>query len=265
MSVVSEEKPFCIQDLNLLAAFSRQVTAFIENARLYRVVQEREVRLAELVRQLVNAQEGERQRIARELHDETGQKLTALAMGLAAIEASLGSDDAAGAKQLVHNLRELSNQAISELRNVMSDLRPALLDDLGLVPALRSYVQQYAARYPEMHVTLSADRPSQRLLPEYETVLFRVAQEALTNVARHAHATEVSVLLTHLPDLARLEVSDNGIGFDPLAPSRLVSGSGLGLIGMQERVTLVGGTWRIESAPGAGTRVVVELPMKRDT
>ena len=158
-------------------------------------------------------------------------------------------------------MRELSNQAIAELRNVMSDLRPALLDDLGLVPALRSYVQQYAARYPEMHVTLSADRPSQRLLPEYETVLFRVAQEALTNVARHAHATEVSVLLTHLPDLARLEVSDNGIGFDPLAPGRLVSGSGLGLVGMQERVTLVGGTCRIESAPGEGTRVVVELPV----
>jgi len=262
MSVLSDERPFRIQDLNLLTAFSRQVTAFTENARLYKVVQEREVRLAELVRQLVNAQEGERQRIARELHDETGQKLTALAMGLAAIEVSLGSDDPAGAKQLVHNLRELSNQAIAELRNVMSDLRPALLDDLGLVPALRSYVQQYAARYPEMHVTLSADRPSQRLLLEYETVLFRVAQEALTNVARHARATEVSVLLTHLPDLARLEVSDNGIGFDPLALGRVVSGSGLGLVGMQERVALVGGTCRIESAPGEGTRVVVELPVK---
>ncbi len=264
MSAVLNEKPFAMPDLNLLAAFAREMAAFIENARLYKVVQEREVRLAELVRQLVNAQEGERQRIARELHDETGQKLTALAMGLAAIEASLGSDDPAGAKQLVHNLRELSNQAISELRNVMSDLRPALLDDLGLVPALRSYVQQYAARYPEMHVTLSADRPSQRLLPEYETVLFRVAQEALTNVARHARATEVSVRLTHLPDLARLEVSDDGIGFDPLAPGRLISGSGLGLIGMQERVTLVGGTCRIESSPGEGTRVVVELPVTSD-
>jgi signal transduction histidine kinase len=185
-------------------------------------------------------------------------------MGLAAIEASLGSDDAAGAKQLVHDLRDLSNQAIAELRNVMSDLRPALLDDLGLVPALRSYVQQYAARYPEMRVTLSADRPNQRLLPEYETVLFRVAQEALTNVARHAHATEVRVLLTHLPGLARLEVSDNGIGFDSLATGRAVSGSGLGLVGMQERVTLVGGNCRIESAPGHGTRVVVELSVKRD-
>jgi signal transduction histidine kinase len=262
MSVLSDGQPFRIQDLNLLAAFSRQVTAFIENARLYKVVQEREVRLAELVRQLVNVQEGERQRIARELHDETGQKLTALAMGLAAVEASLGGGDTTGAMQLVHDLRELSNQAISELRNIMSDLRPSLLDDLGLAPALRSYVQQYAARYPEMHVTLSADRPSQRLLPEHETVLFRVAQEALTNVARHAHATEVRVLLTHLPGLARLEISDNGIGFDPLAPSRLVPGSGLGLVGMQERVTLVGGTCRLESAPGQGTRVVVELPVK---
>jgi signal transduction histidine kinase len=262
-SVLAGGEPFRAEDISLLAAFARQMTAFVQNARLYKVVQERESRLAELVRQLVVAQEGERQRIARELHDETGQQLTALAMGLAAVEASLGSDDAAGAKVLVRDLRDLGNQAISELRNIMSDLRPALLDDLGLAPALRSYVQQYAARHPSLQVTLVVDRPSQRLAPELETVLFRVAQEALTNVARHARASAVSVRLAHDSGVARLEIIDDGIGFDPLAAGRATPGSGLGLVGMQERVMLVGGACRIESAPGHGARVVVELPMTR--
>ncbi len=254
-------RPFGVRDANLLVAFARQVTAFIENARLYKVVQEREVRLAELVHQLVNAQEKERQRIARELHDETGQKLTALAMGLAAVDTSLGGGDAAGGQRLIHNLREVSNQAITELRNIMSDLRPALLDDLGLVPALRSYVQQFAERHRDIEVILNADRPAKRPAPEYETVLFRVVQEALTNVARHARATQVTVMLEQHSRIARLEVQDNGIGFDPGVPSRHAPGSGLGLVGMRERVTLVGGSCNIISAPGQGTRIMVELPL----
>jgi signal transduction histidine kinase len=257
--------------LNLLAAFARQITTSIENARLYQALQERETRLAELFRQLVNAQEGERQRIARELHDETGQKLTALAMGLAAVEASgfnrVGGDGAAEGRSLIHNLRGVTDQAITELRHIMSDLRPALLDDLGLAPALRSYVQQYALRHPEISVALSADRrlkPSaHRLPPQYETALFRVAQEALTNIARHAHATHVTVTFEQRPEVVRLEISDNGVGFSPDAAraGSYAPGSGLGLVGMRERVTLVGGRWSVQSAPGEGTRVVVELPL----
>ncbi len=267
MSSSAEGRPFASQDLNLLAAFARQITTSIENARLYQVLQERETRLAELFRQLVNAQEGERQRIARELHDETGQKLTALAMGLAAVEASgfnrMGGDGAAEGRTLVHNLRDVTDQAITELRHIMSDLRPALLDDLGLAPALRSYVQQYALRHPEINVTLSADRPAHRLPPQYETALFRVAQEALTNIARHAHATRATVILEQRSGIARLEISDNGVGFSPEAahPGPNAFGSGLGLVGMRERITLVGGCWSIHSAPGQGTRVVVELPL----
>lgn len=267
----AEDRSFASQDLNLLAAFARQITTSIENARLYQVLQEREARLAELFRQLVNAQEEERQRIARELHDETGQKLTALAMGLAAVEASgfnrMHDDGAAEGRSLVHNLRGVTDQAITELRHIMSDLRPALLDDLGLVPALRSYVQQYALRHPEISVALSADRrlkPSaHRLPPEYETALFRVAQEALTNVARHARATHVTVTFEQRPEVVRLEISDNGVGFSPDAArvGSYAPGSGLGLVGMRERVTLVGGRWSVQSAPGEGTRVVVELPL----
>ncbi len=261
MAAREGSRPFGVPDANLLGAFARQVTAFIENARLYKIVQEREARLAELVHQLVNAQEKERQRIARELHDETGQKLTALAMGLAAVDTSLGGGDAAGGRHLIHNLREVSNEAITELRNIMSDLRPALLDDLGLVPALRSFVQQFAERHRDIEVILNADRPAKRPALEYETVLFRVVQEALTNVARHAHATQVTVTLEQHARHAHLEVRDNGVGFDPSAPSQHAPGSGLGLVGMRERVTLVGGSCSIVSSPGQGTRVSVELPL----
>lgn len=262
MASLREDTPFSAQDLNLLAAFARQVTTSIENARLYQVVQEREGRLAELVRQLVNAQEGERQRIARELHDETGQKLTALTMGLAAVDANLGSDDWSGAQRLVHDLRKLGDDAMIELRNIMSDLRPALLDDLGLAPALRSYVQQYVARHPELHMTLNVDRQVQRLAPQFETVLFRVAQEALTNIVRHAQATHVTVTLAYQPNRVQLIVRDDGTGFDLNTPSQHALGSGLGLVGMRERVALVGGEFSIESATGQGTQIVVELPLK---
>jgi len=267
MSAIHSGQLFTGQDLSLLVAFARQIITSVENARLYQALQERETQLAELFRQLVNAQEGERQRIARELHDETGQKLTALALGLAAVETSLGNQGAAESRSLVHGLRDVTDQAITELRHIMSDLRPALLDDLGLAPALRSYVQQYTMRHPEINVTLSADRrisPSaRRLPPQYETTLFRVAQEALSNVARHAHAAHVTVALEQRADIVRLEISDNGVGFNPEAarPGADAPGSGLGLVGMRERVTLVGGRWRIQSAPGQGTQVVVELPM----
>lgn len=256
-----EGRAFVAADLKLLVAFGRQITTSIENARLYQELQERETRLAELFRQLVNAQEGERQRIARELHDETGQKLTALAIGLAAVEASLSSGDAAAAQPLARHLREMSDQAIIELRRIMSALRPALLDDLGLVPALRSLVQEFAVRHPETKIAFSAERLTERLPAQYETVLFRAAQEALNNIARHAHASQVSIKFSARSGMACLEISDNGVGFDPNASARHLAGNGLGLAGMQERVALIGGRSRVQSAPGQGTQVLVELPL----
>lgn len=231
-----------------------------ELSTMYQVVQEREAQLERLVRQLVNAQEGERKRIAQELHDETGQKLTALAMGLAAIDQQVTNGDTGRATKLVRNLRDLNDEAITELRRIMADLRPAQLDDLGLVPALRWYVGQYQGRYPDLQISFSAERLEQRLPPQHETVLFRAAQEALTNVARHAQAKRVTVALTQTPEAVRLEVADDGIGFDANAPTRHAAGSGLGLVGMRERVALVGGRCTVTTEPGGGTCVVVELP-----
>ena len=182
-------------------------------------------------------------------------------MGLAAVDASLVSEPAR-AQDLVRNLRDVADQSITELRNIMADLRPAQLDDLGLVPALRWYVGQYTGRHPELNVTLNADRMPKRLPPGLETVLFRAAQEALTNIARHAHASRVTIGLSQDAGGVRLIVTDNGVGFDVNAPPKYERGSGLGLVGMRERVALVGGTCTVESEPGRGTRVIIELPVK---
>ena len=261
LSSAEEEAPFGEPELSLLTAFAGQIATSLENTRLYEVVQERETQLEELVRQLVNAQERERGRIARELHDETGQKLTALAMGLAAVDASLVGEPTR-ALGLVRNLREVADQSITELRNIMADLRPAQLDDLGLVPALRWYIGQYTGRHPDLNVTLSADRMPKRLPSGLETVLFRAAQEALTNIARHARASQVTIDLSHDADSVRLIATDNGVGFDVNAPPKYERGSGLGLVGMRERVALVGGTCTVESELDRGTQIVIELPLK---
>jgi signal transduction histidine kinase len=258
---IREDEPLGAYELRLLTAFSQQLATAVENARLYLLVQERETRLEDLVRQLVNAQEGERQRISRELHDETGQKLSALGMGLAAVERQLSDRNVSAALQVVQDLRDLNDLAITELRNIMADLRPAQLDDLGLVPALRWYVTQYASRHDDLLVNLDAGRLPARLPPQHETVLFRAAQEALTNIARHAQAKQVRVSVHQEDDRVCLEVLDDGIGFDVSAPPRHAPGSGLGLVGMQERVALVDGEYHVYSQPGRGTRIVVQLPV----
>ncbi len=262
LSSVREEEPLGANELRLLTAFAQQFATAIDNVRLYQVVQDREAQLEDLVRKLVHAQEDERQRIARELHDDTGQKLTALGMGLAALEAALTADDPLRAIALLRHLRDMSDQAITELRNIMANLRPAQLDDLGLAPALRWYVKQYQTANPKTEVQVSIEKLPGRLPPEHESVLFRVAQEALTNVQRHADATRVTLRLWQEEGAVRLRVEDNGRGFDPRQPPRHAPGSGLGLPGMRERVALVGGRLEIDSAPGQGTCILVELPVR---
>jgi signal transduction histidine kinase len=272
MAALWQEIPLRSEELNLLNAFARQIATSVENAQLYGMLRQREGELEDLVRQLVSAQEGERQRIARELHDETGQKLTALAMGLAAIEANLTAGEARGPAQptvqdavgLVRSLRSLADQAITELRRVMTNLRPSQLDDLGLVPTLRWYLREYGERHPELHVTLAADRLPGRLSSDVETVLFRVTQEALSNVARHAHATSVMVSLAQMEGRICLQVRDDGVGFDTSGigvPSPQARASGWGVVGIRERVALVGGQFTVQSQLGRGTQLTVELPM----
>jgi signal transduction histidine kinase len=263
LSSVKEEEPLGPDDLRMLTAFAQQFATAIDNSRLYEIVQDREAQLEDLVARLVHAQEDERKRIARELHDDTGQKLSAIGMGLAGLEAALAASETGRAATILRNLRDVNDQAISELRNIMADLRPAQLDDLGLAPALRWYVSQYQARNALPQVRLIVDSMPGRLPPEFETVLFRVAQEALTNARRHADATEVTARLTQIDSMVQLEVRDNGVGFDPRQPPRHEPGSGLGLPGMRERVGLVNGALEVDSAPGRGTCIRVTLPLPR--
>lgn len=204
---------------------------------------------------LIGAQEDERRIIARELHDEVGQVLTALQVELGLAHRQL---QAAGvsADPLVE-AQSLADGALSTVRDLSQLLRPAALDDLGLPAAIDASLRGLARRH-EIKVELSQSGMTDRLAPETEIAAYRIVQEALTNVARHATAGHCRVRLMRLPDSLRVEVEDDGRGFDPAAEPR--QAGGFGLIGMRERAAMLGGQLSIFSAPGAGTRLFVELP-----
>ena len=204
-----------------------------------------------------------RQRIARELHDGIGQVFTALALGLSGVEETMPRDPALARKQ-IGNLKELSVRAISELRQLVADLRPAQLDDLGLVPALHWLADEWRNRL-HMDIRIQVTGHRHRLSPEMETVLFRITQEALTNVAKHANAQHTAVKLAFCDDQVELVIEDNGIGMTPEQMNRRqVRYQGWGLAGIHERAALVGGTFDIDSAPGRGTRLTVHIPVRAE-
>ncbi len=215
----------------------------------------------ELLRRLVTAQEEERRRISRELHDQMGQQLTALMMGLKTLDAdSYGRQSALAT---LRQLQELTDQLSRETHTLAWGLRPPALDDLGLHTALYNYVEEWAERTRVPVDFHSAGFEGGRLPLHHETALYRIAQEALTNVLKHSRADRVSFILVRRDDHVLVVVEDNGEGFDVEAlmePS--VKERKLGLLGMRERATLLGGTLNIESAPGAGTSVFVRIPLR---
>jgi signal transduction histidine kinase len=211
----------------------------------------------QLLRKVISAQEDERKRLARELHDETTQTVTALGMHL---ELALSAPPERRAREL-EEARALAGRSLDELRRLMHDLRPAVLDDLGLVPALRWYAQRHLeSRGVAVRFEVGA-LPS-RLPYELETAIFRACQEALTNVARHADAEMVLVEIECHGDRLDIDIEDDGRGFDPetVQPSP-GDMRGLGLLGMRERVELFGGSVRIDAAPGRGTHVAIRVPV----
>jgi signal transduction histidine kinase len=241
--------------------FSQRLEQLNEELRLlYQEAQRRERQLGELLHQVVSAQETERKRVARELHDATGQSLTAMALGLSGIEAMVASGQPVGVEQ-VRELKAFGTQALGELRQLIADLRPPHLDDLGLVDALQWYILAFKKRY-SIAVTFVIEGEPVRLSSEYETVLFRIAQEALTNVAKHARASQASVKLIIEPSQIQLAVEDDGQGFDPREifgqEGRLTR---WGLLGIGERTLILGGLYEIDSKPGAGTRISVKIPL----
>jgi signal transduction histidine kinase len=216
--------------------------------------------------QVVDAQEAERKRIARELHDATGQSLTAIALGLRGVEMHIENCDSPplGLLDKVRDIKGYSTSALGELHQIIADLRPQILDDMGLAAALKWYVQTYQQRR-SLPSELVVEGTPYRLPAEYETVLFRITQEALTNIAKHAGATRVVVTLGFAPAEVSLTVQDNGRGFDPEhALQRNGRNTGWGLLGMRERASLIGGQAVIESSPGQGARIRVTVPTSRE-
>jgi signal transduction histidine kinase len=232
--------------------------------RLTEEMAERERLQRELLRQAVLTQEEERQHIARELHDEASQAMTALSWKLAAVEQVLPNSHSEGHAEIhkrIGELRQLTVQVMNNLRQLTTRLRPAVLDELGLVPALIAYADDCSSHFPFIaDVEVTGQR--RRLPSEIETTLYRIAQEALTNVAKHAQATRASIQLHFDEHEITLSISDNGVGMDVETAQRAAtSGKGWGLAGISERVQLVAGTLDIHSIPGNGTALNVRVPI----
>jgi signal transduction histidine kinase len=208
--------------------------------------------------QLLQAEEEERRRLSRELHDEAGQHLTALGLGLQALSdiAAAGSEVDRRAAQL----RELASALGRELHAIAVRLRPKALDDFGLEAALAAYAEEWS-RQSGVRIDVHAPREEQRLPGATESAIYRVVQEALTNIARHSGATHASLVVERRDGRLVVVVEDDGRGFDPERDTRATDAPGLGLLGVRERVALLGGTLAIESTAGSGTSLYIRIPI----
>ncbi|MBF6592669.1 MAG: HAMP domain-containing protein, partial [Ktedonobacterales bacterium] len=208
--------------------------------------------------QILHAQEQERKRIARELHDETSQVLTSLLISLALLEESVTTEEA---RMRIADTRALAHQSLRAVRNLSIDLRPSALDDLGLLPALRWYMKEYQQKCG-IEVEFSAQGLKERVPPEIETAVYRIIQESLTNTAKHAHARQVRVTVAESGGQIQAHVCDDGEGFDAQSMlKRPWQDRGLGLAGMVERASLLNGAISIQSQPGTGTTIEVTIPV----
>jgi signal transduction histidine kinase len=233
---------FSDDDMRLAEAFAaRAIIAVDLSQRVAR----------DALRRVVGAQEIERRRLARELHDETGQALTSILLGLRSVEEA---PNAEAQGQAVAELRELVTGTLNDVRQLAVELRPKALDDFGLAPALERLTTNFAEQ-TGIRVELEAGLESERLDPETETALYRIVQEALTNIVKHAQARNVSIVVARRTDSVAAIVEDDGRGFDPQAANE-----GHGLVGMRERVALLDGTLQIETS-ASGTTIACEVPL----
>ena len=260
-----DDRQFDAEDARLLSSLADFASAAWQTVvaleMRHRAVAETSTARSTLHRQLSLAEEAERRRLARDLHDEVGQHLTALGLGLQALSdvAPPGSDVDRRATQL----RTLTDTLGRELHALSVRLRPRALDDFGLEAALQSYAEEWA-RQSGIAIHVHARGPSTRLSPSAESAVYRIVQEALNNVARHSGAAKAGVVLERREGYIHLVVEDDGRGFDPEHTALPLADRmiGLGLLGMRERTALVGGTMDIESAPGKGTTVFVRFPVE---
>jgi signal transduction histidine kinase len=246
-----------------LADRARQLQTLVElrtaklaesNKQLRREIAERK----DLRRKLLHAQEEERRRIARELHDQMGQNLTALNVGLKSL---LDRQSRSGLGSRVQRLQNLATQTARDLHRVAVELRPAELDDLGLVKAIRALTETWSTQYG-----IDVDLEARQYQPggissEIETILYRIIQEALNNIAKHSGATRAALVIRRSADGVHAIIEDDGRGFDARIVSRSPNGNGrLGLLGIQERLGMIGGSLKVESAPESGATLIVRIP-----
>jgi two-component system sensor histidine kinase UhpB len=245
-----------LADVQALEIFADQAAVAIENAQLYTALQVERGRLRALSTRLTQAQEAERTRIARELHDEAGQALTAVRLQLDFVASTLPSGVPSSVRKQIKQAQDLVSRTLQEIRRISIDLRPSLLDDLGLTPALR-WQCDHLSRHANLSIHFESKQDSRRLDASVETAVYRAAQEALTNIVRHAQATAVEISLAYQDDRLDLTISDNGRGF-PEVPGQEI---GLGLIGIRERLSAVGGALHIDSRPGTGSTLYIQVPL----
>ena len=260
LSSLEQVRTFVPDEIKLIQAIANQVAVAIENARLMQVVKTHTHELKALSTQLMKAQENERKKIAQDLHDQVGQMLQSMKMNLDRIRRNLSSptQKMEANKDWLADTEILLSQTIEDIRTLTFDLRPSMLDDFGLYSTLRWYIGDYAKR-SNTRVILKGKEDKYRFPIEIEVNLYRIVQEALNNVVKHANATEVTIFLSQKYSTAILSVKDNGKGFDT---DRVLSSphQGTGIFNMKERVNLLGGSFEIISKPGKGTRINVKIP-----
>lgn len=254
---------FTKDDMHLLHAIGDQVGVAIEQAELYEKLRKERENYRRLARHMLIAQEEERGRVARELHDETGQSLTGLSLNMQALlnianASNFGDAEFKAKLEKAHNI---TLQLNSEISNIMKSLRPTALDSLGLGPAIHQYADN---RLQSIGINVSVEHEGmeERLPPEVEFGLYRIAQSSITNIALHSQAKNAVISVQCTSDELIMQIEDDGKGFDASRPIEVdESGRGRGLFGMKERASLLSGTCDIQSQPGKGTRIVVKVPV----
>jgi len=252
--MVPDRRIFSPADIELLTAMGEQIGLALDRSRLLDELREKEALRGRLLAQLITAQEDERRRIARELHDEAGQALTALVVNLDFLVRH--AVDEQTLRQRLVDIRNMAEDTLAEVRRVIHEMRPTVLDDLGLEAAIRWMVKRYEPT--GLKVTVETKGLEERLPGPLEITAFRLVQEACTNTVKHASAGHIQIRLERRDGLLTVEVTDDGQGIDL---SRLHRGRGMGLANLRERVTLAGGKLTLNSTPGKGTRIYAELPI----
>lgn len=214
-----------------------------------------EDRRRQLLKRLISLQEDERRQVARELHEGAGQMLTSLLFGLKMLDGATSLEEV---KRFLPDLKNQTWEALETMRQISVNLRPPLLEDLGLVSTLRSYARDFSARH-QIDVFFALHGEEIRLTPMTEVTVFRIVQEALVNAGKYSQATQVALAMTFTSESLQVKIEDNGVGMETAHLAR--SGNAIGIIGMQERADFVGGTCTIESTPGRGVNVILAVPL----